>query len=168
MMHYSVFQLSNWQCWHAAMNFKKKGCRNPNSPLNTKIHCMTLCNTYESLAVTYKKCTFLQIYIHKPSILSHKLTHNTTISRNIHTPPVAPHTQCPGLTPSAASKGESIFSPLPFFIWVTMRSSSGSCSLSRCSCSAGEGSRFSRRGRFMAVEVTSGAVTRWWVSGSQQ
>lgn len=39
------------------------------------------------------------------SIPSHTLTHIT---------PVAQHAQCPALTPSAASEGESIFSPLSF------------------------------------------------------
>lgn len=42
-------------------------------------------------------------------------TVNKAISPNVHTPSVAQHNQCPALTPSAASEGPSIFSPLSFF-----------------------------------------------------
>lgn len=57
------------------------------------------------------KHTKKQIYMQS----IHPFTHNATISPNVHIPPVAQHIQCPALTPSAASKGQSIFSPLPFF-----------------------------------------------------
>lgn len=64
---------------------------------------------------------------------------------------------------------ENLYSPLCLvsFEWLWGPAEAAAASLP-ARAQSGEGSRFSRRGRFMVVEVTSGAVTRWWVSGSQQ